>query len=72
MPGIKEICRCGGELRRESGGVGQPQSAEAKLEWQFYVDELKLILVQDGKQYVSIDDPNRVFRIVGSGVSRDD
>ena len=48
----------------------QPHSAEPKLEWQFYVEELKLILVQDGKKYVSIDDPNRIFRLVGSDMSR--
>ena len=44
----------------------QPHSAEPKLEWQFYIEELKLILVPDGKQYVSMDDPSRVFRVVAS------
>lgn len=43
-----------------------PHCAEAKLEWQFYIEALDLILVQDGSRYVSIDDPNRVFRTLGS------
>ena len=47
-----------------------PHCAEPKLEWQFYIEALNLILVQNGKQYVSIDDPNRVFRVVGSSASR--
>jgi hypothetical protein len=39
----------------------QPHSAAPRLEWQFYIEELDLILVQDGNRYVSIDDPHRVF-----------
>jgi hypothetical protein len=27
------------------------------LEWQFFIEELDLILVQDGQRYRSIDDP---------------
>jgi hypothetical protein len=39
----------------------QAHSAEPKLEWQFYIEVLNLILVQDGDRYLSIDDPQRVF-----------
>jgi hypothetical protein len=42
----------------------QPFSIAPALEWQFYVEELELILVQDGKRYVSIDDPHRVFHVL--------
>jgi hypothetical protein len=42
-----------------------PHSAEPKLEWQFYIEVLDLILVQDGKRYLSIDDPSRVFTVCG-------
>ena len=43
-----------------------PYRAEPKLEWQFYIEELKLVLVQDGKRYVSIDDPKCVFQLVAN------
>ena len=42
----------------------QPHSAEPVLEWQFYIEALNLILIQDGKRYMSIDDPNRTFTVV--------
>jgi hypothetical protein len=48
----------------------RPHTMEAVLEWQFYIEAIDLILVQDGKQYVSIDDPNRVFKVVDSGMAR--
>jgi hypothetical protein len=37
---------------------------DAVLEWQFYIEELRLILVPDGKRYVSLDDPSRTFEVV--------
>ena len=39
-------------------------SMEPQLEWQFYIEELHLILIQDGNRYVSIDDPSRLFKVV--------
>jgi hypothetical protein len=50
----------------------QPFSLAPALEWQFYIETLDLILVQDGKRYVSIDDPNRVFTVLETvGASRE-
>jgi hypothetical protein len=34
------------------------------LEWQFFIEELDLILVQDGQRYRSIDDPGILFQVV--------
>jgi len=42
-----------------------PYSARPILEWQFYIEELNLILVQSGKYFVSIDDAGRIFQVVG-------
>ena len=34
------------------------------LEWQFYCEELKLVLVRKSdRDFVAIDDPSRVFRV---------
>jgi hypothetical protein len=44
----------------------QPHSTEPKLEWQFYIEALNLILIQHGKQYRSIDDPTRVFKVTAN------
>jgi hypothetical protein len=48
----------------------QQHSAEPTLEWQFYIESLNLILVQDGKRYVSIDDPGRVFTAAANAEMR--
>ena len=38
------------------------------LEWQFYCEELKLVLVRKSeREFVAIDDPTRVFRAIGDG-----
>jgi len=39
----------------------QPHSTAPKLEWQFFIEDLNLILVQHGERYLSIDDPSREF-----------
>lgn len=40
-----------------------PTDAKASLEWQFFIESLGLILERRSPtQYVSIDDPKRVFR----------
>ncbi len=44
----------------------QKLTTQPALEWQFYIEALNLILVQDGERYVSIDDPNQVFTVVAN------
>jgi hypothetical protein len=42
----------------------QPHRAKPKLEWQFFIEELNLILVPNGDRYVSFDEPSRRFNVV--------
>jgi len=41
------------------------------LEWQFYCDELKLVLIRKSdREFVDIDNRNRVFRAIGNRHTR--
>jgi hypothetical protein len=38
------------------------------LQWQFYCDELQLVLARElDREFVDIDNPRRVFRVIGNG-----
>jgi hypothetical protein len=41
------------------------------LEWQFYCDALKLVLIRKSdREFVDIDNPRRVFRAIGDDHNR--